>query len=407
MTRATTTLTELARYGFADLSAAGESLRALPDGIAPLFASAADPDQALRYVTSLREAVPDAVAGFLRDDEAAERLVTVLGASEGMATFLLRHTEQLDALHQPLDEPMSREEYVRLVTASVSGLSGEPGWNALRVAYRRELLRLAAWDLGQLVATAVVDRVGAALADLAGAALDASLLLAREANRADPEEVAATRLAIIGMGKSGARELNYLSDVDVIFVGEGDLDIATRLAMDTMKGINELAVEPPLWEVDANLRPEGKDGALVRTLESHVAYYERWAKNWEFQALLKARPLAGDLELGEDYVNAIAPMVWASASRDGFVDSVQRMRERVTAHIPADEIDVQLKLGPGGLRDVEFTIQLLQLVHGVTDQSVRRRSTLDGLAALAEHGYIGRAEAGEFAQDYRDRKSVV
>jgi glutamate-ammonia-ligase adenylyltransferase len=203
------------------------------------------------------------------------------------------------------------------------------------------------------------------------------------------------------MGKAGARELNYLSDVDVIFVAEGDLDVATRLAMDTMKGIGELALEPPLWEVDPNLRPEGKDGALVRTLESHVAYYERWAKNWEFQALLKARPLAGDLALGEAYVAAIAPMVWSSAAREGFVDSVQRMRERVTAHIPAGEVDIQLKLGPGGLRDVEFTIQLLQLVHGATDPAVRRRSTLDGLAALAEHGYIGRAEAAEFAHDYR------
>src|SRR5690606_1653997 len=128
------------------------------------------------------------------------------------------------------------------------------------------------------------------------------------------------------------------------------VEIATRLAMQTMRGIHELATEPSLWEVDANLRPEGKDGALVRTLESHIAYYERWAKSWEFQALLKARPLAGDIELGERYIDAVSPMVWSSASREGFVDSVQRMRERVTEHIPSSEVDVQLKLGPGGLR---------------------------------------------------------
>jgi glutamate-ammonia-ligase adenylyltransferase len=244
--------------------------------------------------------------------------------------------------------------------------------------------------------------------------LDASLAVARREAKFPAEEVAATRLAIIGMGKAGAGELNYVSDVDVIFVGgateSGDgstltndraVTIATSLAMQTMRGIHDLATEPGLWEVDANLRPEGKDGALVRTLDSHFAYYDRWAKSWEFQALLKARPLAGDLELGQQYVDGVAPKVWTSASRENFVDSVQRMRERVTDNIPPHELDVQLKLGPGGLRDVEFTIQLLQLVHGHGDPNVRQRATLSALVALAEHGYIGRVEAAEFSRDYR------
>ena len=409
MTRATTTLTGLARSGFADLSAARHGLAALPDGMAAAFAVAADPDRALRAILALHEAAPRAVDGMLAAPEHAGRVLRVLGASEGLAGFLQRHPGQLDALREQLDGPPDAAAYRALLGGAVHGTEGEPGWNALRIAYRRELLRLAAWDLEQPDGLAVVDRVGSALADLAGAALDASLALARTAARFPAEEVAATRLAIIGMGKAGARELNYLSDVDVIFVagGGGELsderavEIATRLAMDTMKGIGELAVEPPLWEVDANLRPEGKDGALVRTLASHRAYYERWAKGWEFQALLKARPLAGDPELGVEYVDMVAPMIWSSAAREGFVDSVQRMRERVTAHIPADEVDIQLKLGPGGLRDVEFTIQLLQLVHGLADPSVRRRSTLEGLQVLAEGGYIGRVESAEFAADYR------
>jgi glutamate-ammonia-ligase adenylyltransferase len=280
---------------------------------------------------------------------------------------------------------------------------------ALRVRYRRHLARLAAWDLAQTDPLAAVDHVAAALADLAGAALDASLDVARREVRFPPVEIAATRLAIIGMGKAGARELNYVSDVDVIFVaaahdGLSDdraVEIGTRLAMQTMRGIHDLSAEPGLWEVDANLRPEGKDGALVRTLDSHLAYYERWANSWEFQALLKARPLAGDRELGDSYVAGVAPKVWSSASRENFVESVQRMRERVTQNIPADELDVQLKLGPGGLRDVEFTIQLLQLVHGQADVGVRQVATLSALTALAELGYIGRVEAAEFARDYR------
>ncbi len=403
MTRTTTTLTELAKIGFAGLSSASEALASVPAAVTPLFAAAADPDQALRFLGTLREAAPDAVADILTHEADAQRLLRVLGASEGMAGFLVRHPEQLAALRDPLETPLTEAKYAALLKKSVSRLSGEKGWNALRIAYRRELLRLAAWDLEQPSALAVVDLVGVALADLAGAALDASLHLARAANKAGAEDVAATKLAIIGMGKAGARELNYLSDVDVIFVAEHEetVEIATRLAMDTMKGIAELAVEPPLWEVDANLRPEGKDGALVRSLDSHIAYYERWAKSWEFQALLKARPLAGDRELGQRYVDRVDPFVWSSASREGFVDSVQRMRERVTANIPGDEVDIQLKLGPGGLRDVEFTIQLLQLVHGHADAEVRERSTLGALHALAEHGYIGRVEAADFARDYR------
>ncbi|MBT9354933.1 hypothetical protein KBY54_25580, partial [Salmonella enterica subsp. enterica serovar Typhimurium] len=156
----------------------------------------------------------------------------------------------------------------------------------------------------------VVAAVAASLADLAGAALEASLAIARtrQAPSAGRDAVAATQLAVIGMGKAGARELNYVSDVDVIFVGgttdeevlsePQSIDIATRLARDTMRHLSAIEVEPPLWEVDAALRPEGKQGALVRSLASHVAYYDRWAKSWEFQALLKARPLAGDPDLG-------------------------------------------------------------------------------------------------------------
>jgi glutamate-ammonia-ligase adenylyltransferase len=401
MTRTTTTLTELARLGFADLDAARDALEAVPAEVVPAFARAADPDQAVRLLSALRGAPLDAL---LADPAATDRLVRVLGASSGLASFLERHPDRLAVLADPLPAPLDGASVGAVLLAAVDGLSGEPAWNALRTAYRAELVRLAAWDLEQPDGAAVVDTVAAGLADLAGAALDASLALARGATRFPADEVAVTPLAIIGMGKAGARELNYLSDVDVIFVTDGgdrQVEIATALARETMRGIAELAVEPPLWEVDANLRPEGKDGALVRTLDSHLAYYERWAKSWEFQALLKARPLAGDRDLGERYVAGVSPMVWSSASRENFVESVQAMRERVTAHIPPDEVDIQLKLGPGGLRDVEFTIQLLQLVHGLSDDEVRQRSTLDALLALAEHGYIGRVEAAEFARDYR------
>jgi len=410
MARTPTTLTDLARLGFAELGLANERVDSL--GLPELvgdFARAADPDQALRLLVRLHEHAPKQLAALLAHDGASARLICMLGASLGLGEFFERNPTELSALATVLPQPLDAARYRTDLVKSIAKLTDEAAWVALRVRYRRHLAQLTAWDLAQPDPLAAVSTVTAALADLAGAALDAALELARRGGKYTPAELKATRLAIIGMGKAGARELNYVSDVDVIFVGEGDGSIpddraaavATGLAMQTMKAINELAREPGLWEVDANLRPEGKDGALVRTLESHLAYYDRWAKSWEFQALLKARPLAGDLELGGRYVDAVAPKVWSSASRENFVESVQRMRERVTDNIPSGELEVQLKLGPGGLRDVEFTIQLLQLVHGQTDPAVRQAATLPALVALAEQGYIGRVEATEFALDYR------
>ncbi|AMB58564.1 bifunctional [glutamine synthetase] adenylyltransferase/[glutamine synthetase]-adenylyl-L-tyrosine phosphorylase [Microterricola viridarii] len=424
-------LTELARAGFLELGAAATGLAefaelsgADPRGFLADLGRAADPDGALRNLIALLRQAPDEAGALLAEPETSARLIRVLGASEGLAEFFLRQPAALSALAEPLQEPPGAAELgadmLDAVAGSALGSAGgdEAAWQRMRVRYRWWLTRLAAFDLEQDDPVAGVDAVAGALADLAGATLDASLAVARRAVTSDGSpafglfdatQVEATRFSIMGMGKAGAHELNYVSDVDVIFIadavdgveGPRAVEIATRLAMLTMRGIAEPLIEPALWEVDANLRPEGKDGALVRTLESHLAYYERWAKNWEFQALLKARPLAGDLELGERYVSALAPAVWNSSDREGFVESVQRMRERVTAHIPDDEVDVQLKLGPGGLRDIEFTVQLLQLVHGQADESVRAGGTLPALVALAEAGYIGRAEAAEFARDYR------
>ncbi|HET8956949.1 MAG TPA: bifunctional [glutamine synthetase] adenylyltransferase/[glutamine synthetase]-adenylyl-L-tyrosine phosphorylase [Microcella sp.] len=415
--RPRSTLSQLARLGFSELSRARDSIDALDatpgaGGITEhleAFGVAADPDRALRALQALLDRHPDALAPALEDSAWMHRLVRVLGASEGLGQFLLRQPSELRELATPLDEPLSAEQYRADLAATVDGLDAESGQLALRVRYRRHLLRLAAWDLEHPDPRAAMPEVGAALADLAGAALEAGLALARATSPFPAAEVAATRLAIIGMGKCGARELNYLSDVDVIYaVDAGDgvevgraVEIGTRLATVTARSIQEPGIEPPLWEVDANLRPEGKDGALVRSLDSHRAYYERWAKNWEFQALLKARPIAGDRDVGERFLAITQPLVWDSSQREGFVEQVQGMRERVTAHIPAHEVDVQVKLGPGGLRDIEFTVQLLQLVHGAHDDRVRQRDTLGALASLAEHGYIGRAEAAEFSGDYR------
>src|SRR6185369_10709066 len=214
----------------------------------------------------------------------------------------------------------------------------------------------------------------------AEAAIRAALAVAEAESGAAGD---ACRLAVIALGKTGGRELNYVSDVDVVFVAEpvdpsdpegAALTSATRVAAALMRVGREAA-----WEVDAALRPEGKAGALVRTLAGHRAYYEQWASTWEFQALLKMRPVAGDPDLGREYVDALWPLVWKAGDRPGFVAEVQAMRRRVEANIPPAQVERELKLGRGGLRDVEFAVQLLQLVHGRSDPSLRVGGTLPAL----------------------------
>jgi glutamate-ammonia-ligase adenylyltransferase len=420
--RTATSRSQLARLGFADLSGtlariAGLEARPASDLHVPIADAesvwaTADPDGALLALERLIESAPDRLRPVLADAGATERLIRLLGASTGLAEFLQRRPDELVLLLDPVMRPWSQERYTASLDEAVDGSSGETARRRLRVRYRRHLAQIALYDVLHPSPTEAFPDVAAGLADLAGAALDAAVTVARREVPFPAADVAATPLAVIAMGKAGARELNYVSDVDVIFVTEptepsdGEdapristdraVLIATRLAIAATHVITDLAAEPALWEVDANLRPEGKDGALVRTLESHVAYYERWAKGWEFQALLKARAIAGSTDLGERYVAAVAPFVWESSKRPGFVESVQR----VTAHIPDAQVDRQLKLGPGGLRDVEFTVQLLQLVHGRDDESVRVRSTLEAMDALATAGYVGRPEAARFGPDY-------
>lgn len=426
-------LTHLARLGFGGLAEADALLEELEEAGIPRGAAmegagvAADPDEALGALARIARRDVSALRAVLDDTQGWRALWALLGASTGFADFFLRHPGEVAHLvGVGTVLPSEREMRDTLLDAvgAESGFAadgGEASWVALRVRYRRILARIAAFDLLSDAAVDHVPAVAARLADAAGAALEASLAVARTrvsggaagAGLFPRDQVAETKLAIIGMGKTGARELNYVSDVDVIFVAGADsevfeslgesrvVDIATRLAVQTMRGISSIEIEPPLWEVDANLRPEGKQGALVRTLDSHLAYYDRWAKSWEFQALLKARPIAGDVALGDEYVAAVQPKVWTSAARENFVDSVQRMRERVTEHIPAADVPFQIKLGPGGIRDIEFTVQLLQLVHGLSDDRIRQRGTLEALDALVAEGYIGRSEASAFSRDYR------
>jgi glutamate-ammonia-ligase adenylyltransferase len=402
----------LARLSFTDPAAAADLLIAAPlcwwdaasnaptgeDAAAVVAAlgRTADPDAALRAVAAMvgdpRGEQLRAALG--RSGSLRARLLNLLGASAALAEHLIGHPGDWQALTGDYD---AAGVPGRLTTAA----TGPAAVDVLRAAYRRELVAIAGRDLaGDLD----LRQVTAALADLAGHTLQAALDIASAELPASAEPC---RLAIIAMGKAGGRELNYVSDVDVVFVAEPGADegtaadpdraliTAAHLARETMRICHAVA-----WEVDAALRPEGKDGPLVRTLASHENYYRRWASTWEFQALLKARAVAGDRDLGERYVATIAPFVWSAAEREDFVADVRAMRTRVVEHLPPSIAPREIKLGPGGLRDVEFAVQLLQLVHGRGDESLRVGDTLGALDALRDGGYIGRDDAHSLIDAY-------
>ena len=370
----------------------------VPDALVDQIAGVASPDTALRSLSRIAE--PYGAAKLLAllesDDVLRQRLLIVLGTSQALGDFLAKHSEFLtdlgagDLSRTALDQQEQRRQMASATTP-----------DELRVHYHRKLLHIATRDLTALTS---FEESSAEIADLAVATLGAALAIARR----DEDDDALCRLAIVAMGKTGGRELNYISDVDVIFVYEptdgaddqAALKAATRLAAATMRICGEHTAEGVIWEVDAELRPEGKSGPLVRTLSSHVNYYERWATTWEFQALLKARYAAGDEQLGRAYLDAVSPMIWAASARDNFVSDVRAMRRRVVDNIPSAQIDRQLKLGPGGLRDVEFAVQLLQLVHGRVDESLRSPTTLSALSALIEGGYVGRRDGAAMEEAY-------
>jgi len=421
MIRIETTRGTLARRGFVDAEAAARVIDHWEDEhelLLDVLAQSADPDHALMALDRLCDRVPGLMSRLAAAPVLARQLIMVLGGSNRLAHHLIAHPEHIDLLEGELAQLSAaalRRELLEAAGADYESpipIATDPTGDGLRIAYRGALLRIAARDLCAPEPLEAVADIADELSDLADATLEAALSISRLKLG---ENALKTRLAVVGLGKCGAQELNYVSDVDVLFVAEPFLgsdgeplvtndqavQIATRMAAEMTRICSAHTAAGTIWEVDVALRPEGKAGQLVRTLSSHRIYYERWAKTWEFQAMLKARPAAGDLELGQAFVDLVAPMVWVAAERENFVADSQAMRKRVVAHIPARDQGRELKLGEGGLRDVEFSVQLLQLVHGRVDERLRTRATLPALKTLIDNGYVGREDGKGLALAYR------
>jgi [glutamine synthetase] adenylyltransferase / [glutamine synthetase]-adenylyl-L-tyrosine phosphorylase len=423
-------LSALARLGFEQPEAVRvdlERLGAWPPSAAPggrrllreLAASAA-PGLAARSLARIAEAHPDpdGFAALLRRRPGfRRRLVALVAASRSLGAWLAAHPEEADRLAdgRHVARPRPRRELAAEAVATVAG-QADPGraWEELRRFKRRELLRVAVRDLAGGVA---VEQVGVELAALAEACLEAALVLAageagvRLAGAGEPPgQPPALRLAVLGMGKLGGGELNYVSDIDVLFCHEpaGETGpeaagpAAERVARGVLQGLSAVTAEGTCYRVDANLRPEGRNGPLSRTLGSYLAYWDRWVRPWELQALIKVRPVAGDPELARRFRAEAAARVYPERLDPAAVAEIRHLKARAEASSQARAGgDRQVKLGPGGLRDVEFAVQLLQLVHGRHDPGLRAGATLVALQRLTAAGFVGRADAAQLADAYR------
>jgi [glutamine synthetase] adenylyltransferase / [glutamine synthetase]-adenylyl-L-tyrosine phosphorylase len=307
------------------------------------------------------------------EPEVAQAFVAVVAASSSLARLLETDGQSLAVLGR-LD---SRPELPELpVDVSEDAIAQLVTWK------RREYLRIAARDLLGL------DSVDVVTEQLAG--------LARDVLRSAVRLAGATELAVIGMGKLGGGELNYASDVDVLFVG-GNVSQARAV----------MNIARHCFRVDANLRPEGRDGPLTRSLESYAVYWDRWASPWEFQALLKAVPVAGDPVLGTAWVQAASSALWDRPLTSDDLRSLRAMKARTEQQVLDQGVaDREIKRAPGGLRDIEFSVQLLQLVHGRVDPALRAPNTLTALGEMAAGGYVADDDARGLADAYRFLRRV-
>ena len=404
----------LAAFGFQDVTHTRAALEELTTGLSrrsqlmgqlfPLLlewlSETPDPDMGLLQLRRLAEgrARSGALAVAFREAPgAAERVCRLLGSSRLVGDALRRHPEFVPSLEDDefLARAKGRDELVEEALGTLAWRTdAEERQEGLRRFKRRELLRIASRDL---LGFASVEETAGELASLAEACVEATL---RDCAPSVP-------FAVIGVGRLGGRELSYASDIDVLFVYDGsgpeDFDVAEKTATRIISGIGATTAEGQTFRIDANLRPEGKQGPLARSLDGYRQYYDNWALTWEFQSLLKARPAAGDHELADRFCSMVEPYVFLDPFPEDSIREVRRMKARVERERipPGEDPQFHLKLGRGSLSDVEWTVQLLQLIHGASDPALRTTSTVDGLHKLAERGHLARRDADALEAAYR------
>ena len=384
----------------------------------------ADPDRALVNFERLVAALPNPNIFYHYLHESPDRLVLlvkIFAHSQALADTLTRNAGHFHFLIAPqtLEKPREKAwlaaELQRLL---LSIRVPAQQYDAIRRFRRRETLRIGVRDL---IGEATVEETTLELSNLADVCLQSVFEIALGSLRAHYKltSVAALdtgRFSIIGMGKLGGQELNYSSDVDVIFVygEEGTLtptltnhQFFTKLAEEIIRAVAASSAEGNIFRIDLRLRPEGKSGPLVRSLDSCENYYAEFGETWERMALIKARPVAGDEKVGGEFIAMVQPFVYARHAGENVIQQMAALKKRIEEEVVREgHLTRHVKLGIGGIREIEFIVQAFQVLRGARLAQLRDRNTLRALAALVKTKTLTATEAAMLADAYRFLRSV-
>ena len=366
---------------------------------------------------------------LLRDAPTLIRTVIFgFGASTYLSEILIRQPEYFyDIIDANVMGTLKTAEtmYEELAKSLSQFDSVEQKLCILRRYKRRETLRIG---LSDLLKTADVKTTTLELSNLAEAALQHCYEIGRDlimkpkfGTPLNEEGTAPCRFAIVGMGKLGGYELNFSSDIDLIFVysddartdtGTDNSEYFSRFCEFIIKAMSEITPDGYVFRVDIRLRPESSAGVIIRSMESYESYYEGWGDLWERQALIKARSVAGDMAFGDEFIRMIQPFVY-QRYLDGVTlgeikADIRRTKARIEERLVGEgaNLDKHVKLGPGGIRDIEFTVQCLQMIHGAKRKSLCSHNTLEALSALKESALLNPEDADALTAAYRFLRTV-
>ena len=356
------------------------------------------------------------IAGELMASKPAGRL---LEAVFGSSPFLTRCLLQDIGTAVETLKTGPREIFERTIAGMIAGAAAAKDESALmrllRVARRRIALIVALADIGGVWPLA---RVTQGLSDFAEAALDASLgFLLRQAADAFPGNVPprleTSGYIVLGMGKLGGRELNYSSDIDLIVLHDEDRlagkapedlpQLYIRLTRDLVRILESRTGDGHVFRTDLRLRPDPGATPLALSVLAAETYYEALGQNWERAAMIKARPVAGDREAGASFLARMAPFIWRKHLDFAAIADIHSIKRQIHAHRGGAKIAIaghNIKLGRGGIREIEFFAQTQQLIWGGRNRALRARATCESLTALAGAGRIGASAAGEMIGAY-------
>jgi glutamate-ammonia-ligase adenylyltransferase len=346
-----------------------------------------------------------------------ETLLHLFASSDSFTDLLARNPDYLAMLRVPLSSSPRPEELVGDLRALVAAATDEGGvLAALRKFRQRHLLRIGTNDI---IRDRPLEEITRDLSNVADAALEVTLELAWNivAGRfGEPITTAGepARGVLLALGKHGGQELNYSSDLDLMFVYDaegttqggrtsiGNDEYFGKVVSEVVRLLSTSTDRGQAYRIDLRLRPEGERGPLARSLASTLAYYDTLGRTWERQALIKVRPVAGDRSLGERFLQEIKPFVWRRYLSFAEINEIKALKRQIEVRThKAGVSDREVKTGRGGIRDIEFTLQFLQLLNGGDLEKLRQRNTLAALVALEQEACLTDQEFRVLEDAYR------